>query len=70
MDNHTLHQLKARVASLESVVDMLESELVNLNEMLIRCGFPEGIQTLKDTVEEVLREEAFTQQNQEKPEYL
>jgi hypothetical protein len=56
MDN-TLHQLKARVASLESKIDMLESELMYLNDMLVRCGFPEGIATLKETVQELLAEE-------------
>ncbi len=64
MDNRTLHELKARVASLESTVDMLESELVYLNEMLVRCGFPEGIRTLKDTVEELLQEEAYLQNSE------
>jgi hypothetical protein len=56
MDN-TLLQLKARVASLESKNDMLESELMYLNEMLIRCGFPQGIATLKETVQELLAED-------------
>ena len=49
-------QLKAQVASLESQVDLLEAELVHLNEMLVACGFPEGIQTLKATMQEVLAE--------------
>ena len=57
MDN-SLHQCKARVASLESTVDMLESELAYLNTMLTRCGFPDGIKTLKETVEELLAEDA------------
>ena len=54
--DHTLHQLKARVASLESTVDMLETELMYLNDMLVRCGFPEGVKTLKETVNELLAE--------------
>jgi len=54
----TLHELKARVASLESKTDMLESELMYLNDMLVRCGFPDGIQTLKETVNELLMEDA------------
>jgi hypothetical protein len=57
MDN-TLYQLKAKVASLESKTDMLESELMYLNDMLMRCGFPEGIATLKETVQELLAEDA------------
>jgi len=50
--------LLAHIASLESKVDFLESELTYLNQILIRSGFPEGIQTLKMTVEELLTEEA------------
>lgn len=61
--DHTVLQLKARVASLESKVDMLESELTYLNDMLIRCGFPEGIKTLKETVQELLAEEASASSN-------
>jgi hypothetical protein len=51
-------QLKARVASLESAVDMLETELMYLNDMLVRCGFPEGVKTLKETVQELLAEDS------------
>lgn len=69
MDN-TLHQLRARVASLESKIDVLESELVNLNEMLVRCGFPEGIHTLKETVLELLAEDATQKQNHQRPELI
>jgi hypothetical protein len=56
MDN-TLLELKAKVACLESQTDMLESELSYLNEMLMRCGFPMGIATLKETVQELLAED-------------
>jgi prefoldin subunit 5 len=69
MDN-TLHQLKARVASLESKIDMLESELMYLNDMLVRCGFPEGITTLKETVHELLAEDASQYKNHERPELI
>ncbi len=58
MDNIDYNKLQGTIASLESKVDMLESELSYLNEILIRCGFPEGISTLKATVEELLEEEA------------
>jgi prefoldin subunit 5 len=68
MDN-TLHQLKARVASLESKIDMLESELMYLNDMLIRCGFPEGVKTLKETVQELLAEDS-SPHNFERPELI
>jgi hypothetical protein len=51
-------ELLANVASLESKVDMLEAELSYINQLLYSCGFPEGIVTLKATVEELLAEEA------------
>jgi uncharacterized coiled-coil protein SlyX len=46
--------LETRIAFLESHVDLLETELTHLNELLVNCGFPEGIKTLKSTVEELL----------------
>jgi hypothetical protein len=51
-------ELMKRVAFLESKLDMLESELTYLNGMLVDCGFSEGIETLKETVEEMLSEES------------
>jgi hypothetical protein len=51
-------QLQSMVASLETKVDLLEAELTYLHQILIQCGFPEGIATLKMTVEELLSEEA------------
>lgn len=53
MDNN---QLKTRVAALESQVDLLEAERIYLHEKLILCGFPEGISTLKETMQEYLEE--------------
>ncbi len=57
-DSHEHQDLRSSVAYLESKVDMLEAELQYLNTMLVRCGFPEGVTTLKATVEELLAEEA------------
>jgi len=51
--------LQTKVAHLETQVDMLESELSYLNHLLTRAGFPQGIQTLKATVEEILTETVF-----------
>lgn len=45
------------VALLESCVDFLETELFQLDLLLKKVGFPEGIPTLKDTAEEILRED-------------
>lgn len=56
-DNNDNVILRSKVASLESRVDLLEAELGYLNEMLVRCGFPEGILTLRSSVEELLAEE-------------
>jgi len=49
-------ELRTRVATLESQVDLLEAELTYLNGLLVEVGFPEGIETLKATAEELLAE--------------
>ncbi len=49
-------QANATIAKLESKVDLLEAELIYLNKILVQAGFPEGIQTLKETVNELLEE--------------
>lgn len=45
-----------KIAALESLVDYLKTELVYLNQILTECGFSEGIATLKQTVEEFLKQ--------------
>lgn len=50
------------VAALESKIDHLETELTYLNTLLINCGFPEGIKTLKSTAEELIQELAVSQE--------
>lgn len=65
MDKNTNNELLAKIASLETQVDMLESELSYMQGILVRCGFPEGIKTLKETVEELLAEEAQAFNNPE-----
>jgi len=54
MNNTT--ELNSKIAGLESHVDVLESELSYIDQLLLKCGFPEGIKTLKWTVEELLSE--------------
>jgi hypothetical protein len=49
-------QIDHRIAILESQVDYLETELTYVNTQLQKCGFPEGIATLKKTIEELLIE--------------
>lgn len=46
--------LQSRIAFLESQADYLETELTRLNDLLIACGFTDGIKTLKSTVEDLL----------------
>lgn len=46
--------LNGKIAYLETQVDMLESELSYLNILLMKCGFPQGVNSLKNTVEELL----------------
>ena len=45
------------IAALETKIDMLETELDYLGKILVECGFPEGIKTLKMTVQELLEED-------------
>ncbi|WP_194847930.1 hypothetical protein [Candidatus Neptunochlamydia vexilliferae] len=58
MDNNpnNVKELEKTVAKLESQADLLEAELTYLNGLLIEVGFPEGIETLKATAEELLAE--------------
>ena len=49
-------KMRGQIAALESKVDLLESELTNLDELLRECGFPNGISTLKSTVEDLINE--------------
>ncbi|MBS0626202.1 MAG: hypothetical protein JSS32_09150 [Verrucomicrobia bacterium] len=46
------------LASLETRIDHLETELTQLDDLLRSVGFPEGVLTLKETAEELLREDA------------
>jgi hypothetical protein len=43
------------VELLQNKVSMLESELTYLNQILIACGFPEGLSTLRVAAEEVMK---------------
>lgn len=49
-------ELDNKIAFLETQVDLLETELSYIDTILLQCGFPEGIKTLKKTVEELLTE--------------
>lgn len=45
-----------KIAALESQVDMIETELTYIHELLLLSGFPQGIETLKTTVSALLNE--------------
>ena len=45
---------KTVIASLESKVDLLESELTYINKLLMHFGFSEGTESLKLAIEELL----------------
>lgn len=53
-------ELQKKIARLESRLDQAETELAHLNRMLILCGFPDGVQTLKVTINELLDEAGHT----------
>lgn len=44
------------ISKQESKIDLLETELTYLNGLLVNVGFPEGIETLKASAEELLQE--------------
>ncbi len=47
-------ELNTTIAKLESKIDYLESEVLNLNDLLIKFGFSKGIQSLRLSIEEIL----------------
>lgn len=49
-----MEDLNKKVATLESLVDYLKTELINLNTLLLDCGFSEGLATLKTSAAEFL----------------
>jgi chaperonin cofactor prefoldin len=51
---HQSENLEKKIAVLETHVDHLETELHHLNRILIQCGFPEGVKTLKLAVQDLL----------------
>jgi hypothetical protein len=50
-----MEDVNKKVATLESLVDYLKTELTNLNTLLLDCGFTEGIETLKTSAAEFLK---------------
>lgn len=54
MENNT--DLRRKTAFLESRLDQIETEFSYINKLLFECGFPEGLQSLKLTIEDLLKE--------------
>ena len=52
MDNVVLGK---KVAFLESKVDILETEIDDLNALLKKCGFRKGVASLRLAVQELLK---------------
>lgn len=51
IDNKTL---MSTIAKLESKIDLIESEVIHLNELLVEFGFSGGIKSLKKSIQELL----------------
>lgn len=49
--------LHNKIAKLESKLDFYETEFQKLNFLLKKCGFSEGIKTLKESAMELLEED-------------
>ena len=49
-------RLRAQLAGLESQMDFLESEMTQIDALLRECGFPNGLVSLKKTVERMVQE--------------
>lgn len=49
--------LTSKVAALESQIDLMQTELIYLNSMLIGVGFSKGIVTLKESMREMMEKE-------------
>lgn len=56
--NKIIHKL----AKLETKLDFYETEFKNLNELLKKCGFQQGIKTLKEAAHELLEETALVKE--------
>lgn len=54
-----MKNLQKEIAAIESKLDFYETEFDQLNSLLIKCGFPKGIQTLKETALELMEDKQF-----------
>lgn len=61
----TKAQLKKKIAQLESVNDHLLTEVSYIDQLMKLIGFSEGIQSVKATAQEMLRQSYNAQYNDE-----
>ena len=52
MSEKEFGDMQGKIAHLESKLDQLESELVYVNHLLLEVGFPDGVQGLKEALED------------------
>lgn len=50
----TKAQLLKKIARLESLNDVISSELVQIDDMMRKIGFSNGLQTVKSTANEII----------------
>ncbi len=51
-----MNKLHNKIAQLETKIDFYDTEFKNLNRLLKKCGFCEGLKTLKESALELLEE--------------
>jgi hypothetical protein len=51
-------RLLSQKAALESKLDLIEAEAEHLHQLLVKCGFPKGVESLKIAAHEILIEES------------
>lgn len=67
MDNNNNQELRRKIASLESQLDQIESQFSHLNDLLLKCGFPEGVLSLEKTIENMLLAGDMDSEQNEEP---
>lgn len=50
-----IEYLNSKIAFLETHLDLLETEVSNLHDHLLLCGFTEGLTTLKQAVDDLIK---------------
>jgi hypothetical protein len=58
-----MKNLQKEIAYLESKLDYYETEFEQLNALLKKCGFPQGIKTLKESAVELIEEDLLQDNN-------